>query len=529
MSGLHLNRRQALALTAGGFVAAALPRMAVAAEQPAVDAAIDDVVARFMAAFATPGIAVAVIRPGRPTYLKGYGVATLGKPARVDAHTRFAIASNSKSFTAAALALLADEGKIAWDNRVTDYIPEFKMKDPVTTELMTVRDLLVHNSGLALGAGDLLWFPGSDRSAADTLKALPYLNSERGFRSGYAYDNILYILAGLLIERVSGKSWSSFISDRILRPLRMDDTVPARRLLKTENVAGRHAQLGPPLRGMGAMRIVPPDEGDMAVAAAGINASVTDIAKWLDVQMAGGKLPGGAALWSPAQSEEMWKPKTIVASSDGPSDAWPARGVTQTYALGWLVQDYRGERLIHHSGALSGQVTQTAMLPGRKAAVAVFSNTEDDASGGIRNALLDLIVDAPAFDWVAAVQTRVKDRNDAALKELGGGTERPAGGPSLPLDAYAGRYRDPWYGEIVIRKRGQALHIAFTPTEAFNGRLEPWGPDTFRTHFPEGAGEDALVKFAVGQGKITAISMKALSPLADFSYDFHHLAFVPVR
>jgi len=530
MSGLQVNRRQALAWGAGGVAAAGLPRIAFAAEQSVAEPAIDDVVARFMAAFETPGIAVAVIRPGKPTYLKGYGVLTMGKPAQVDVHTRFGIASNSKSFTAASLALLVDEGKVAWDDPVTKYIPEFKMHDPRVTELMTVRDLLVHNSGLALGAGDLMQFPATERPPSDALKALPFLAAERGFRTGYAYDNILYVVAGILIERISGKPWASFVSERLLTPLGMTDAFPALRFVKTANVAGRHARLGPPVRGMGPMEVIAPDEGPMVDAAGGIHASVTDIVKWLEAQLAGGKLPDGKQLWSPKQAAELWKPQTIVSSSNGPSDTSPARGVTQTYALGWFVQDYRGERLVHHSGGLSGQVTQTAMLPGRKAAVAVFSNSEDGVSGGIRNAILDLIVGAPAFDWVGSMQARVKAGQEATLKELGGGLDKaPEGAPSLALDAYAGRYRDPWYGDVVVSKRGKGLYIDFEPTKVFKSVLEPWGPDAFRTHFPKGAGEDAVVKFVIEGGKVTGVSMKALSPLADFSYDFQHLVFTPIR
>jgi CubicO group peptidase (beta-lactamase class C family) len=486
-----------------------------------------------MAAFETPGIAIAVIRPNAPLYLKGYGVRTLGKPGAVDEHTRFGIASNSKAFTAASLALLVEEGKVAWDEPVTKYLPEFRMHDPRTTELMTVRDLLVHNSGLALGAGDLMQFPMSDRSASDVLKALPFLAAERGFRTGYAYDNILYVVAGILIERLSGKPWHSFVAERLLGPIGMADAVPALRFVNTPNVAGRHARLGPPLRGMGPMEVIAPDEGPMIDAAGGIHASVTDIAKWLQLQMAQGKLTDGRQLWSAKQAAEMWKPQTIVSSSNGPWDEWPARAVTSTYALGWFVQDYRGERLVNHSGGLSGQVTQTAMLPGRNAAVAVFSNVEEGVSAGIRNALLDHIIGVPAYDWVAALQKRVKTAQDGALAELGGGLDKvPAGAPSLALAAYAGRYRDPWYGDVLVTVKGkgkkQGLYIDFLPTPVFKSGLEPWGTDTFRTRFPKGAGEDATVSFAVKDGKVTGVTMKPLSPLADFSYDFQHLAFAPV-
>ena len=527
MSGFEVSRRHALALGFGGAALAAVPGWARA--QASDEAAIDGIVARFMAAFETPGIGVAIVRPGAAPFLKGYGVQTLGRPERVDAHTRFGIASNSKAFTAAALAILVDAGKLQWDDPVTKYLPEFRMSDPAVTAMMTVRDLLVHRRGVPLGAGDLMYFPESTHDAGDALRGLQYLKPARGFRTGYDYDNILYIVAGLLLERISGQGWREFVTARLLRPLGMADAVASRELLIGGNVAGRHARLGPPARGMGTMRVIKPDESGVIDAGAGINASVSDIARWLQAQLGKGQVPGGARLWSAGQADEMWKPQTIVSSSDGPSGNWPARPVTSTYALGWFVQDFRGERLISHSGGLSGQVTQTAMLPARGIGVAVFSNTEDGVSGGIRNAILDHLIGAPAFDWVAAALARRKAAEEEALAEIGGGFDKPPeGGPSLALAAYAGRYRDPWYGDIVVALKGKKLHIDFVPTRAFKSMLEPWGPDSFRTRFAEGAGEDAVVSFAVAGGKVTGVTMKPLSPLADFSYDFQHLAFVPV-
>lgn len=527
MSGFQTTRRQALALSMTSAAALVIPRWAQAADLD--EAGVDAIVKPFMAAFQTPGVAVAIVRPGMPPLLKGYGVRTMGKPAPVDTHTRFGIASNSKSFTAAALALLVEEGKIGWEDPVVKHLSEFRMHDAAVTQMMTVRDLLVHRSGLPLGAGDLMFFPASSHVAEDVLKALPYLKPARGFRAGYDYDNILYLVAGVLIERVSGLKWDKFVATRLLAPLGMTDAVPSRVLLTTDNVAGRHARLGPPVRGMGPMEVIQADEGPMVDAAGGINASVTDIAKWLQVQMAQGKLPDGKALWSPAQAKEMWKPQTIVGSSDGPTAENPVRAVTSTYALGWFVQDYRGQRLVSHSGGLTGQVTQTAMIPSRGIGVAVFSNTEDGVSSGIRNALLDALTGAPAFDWVGSYVARTKKGQEEALASIEGGVDKaPPGAPSLPLKAYAGRYRDPWYGDVVVSEKGGKLAIDFTPTPVFKSALEPWGPDSFRTRFAKDAGEDAIVTFAVKDGKVTGATMKALSPLADFSYDFHHLAFVPV-
>ncbi|MCW3846366.1 serine hydrolase [Sphingomonas sp. LB-2] len=528
MSGFQVDRRRALALSLGSAAALAVPGWAWAADLG--EAEIDAIVQPFMDAFETPGIAVAIVRPGRPAFVKGYGVRTLGKPAPVDVHTRFGIASHSKAFTAAALALLVDEGKLGWEDPVVKHLPEFRMYDPAVTAMMTVRDLLVHRSGLPLGAGDLMFFPTSSHVAGDVLKALPYLKPVRGFRAGYDYDNILYLVAGVLTERVAGMSWQQFVAARLMAPLGMDDAVPSRSWLKTDNVAGRHARLGPPVRGIGKLELVQPDEGPMVDAAGGINASVTDMAKWLQVQLAGGKLPDGKPLWSPAQAKEMWAPQTITASSDGPTADNPTRAILQAYALGWFVQDYRGLRMIQHSGGLSGQVTYSGLLPSRGIGVSVFSNVEEGVSSAIRNAILDRLIDAPAFDWVAAYRTRVQNAQKEALASVSGGVDTaPAGGPTLPLAAYTGRYRDPWYGDVVVSAKSGKLWIDFTPTPVFKSVLDPWGPDTFRTRFAKDAGEDAVVTFKVANGAVTGITMKALSPLADFSYDYQHLDFVPVR
>jgi len=528
MSGLQTTRRQALALSLGSAAALTVPSWAWAATLG--ESEIDAIVAPFLTAFDTPGVAVAIVRPGMSAFVKGYGVRTLGKPGAVDAHTRFGIASHSKAFTAAALALLVDAGTIGWEDLVTKHLPEFKMYDPAVTAMMTVRDLLVHRSGLPLGAGDLMFFPQSSHVAEDVLAALPYLKPARGFRAGYDYDNILYLVAGVLIHRVTGIPWDKFVETRLFAPIGMADAVGSRGSLRTDNVAGRHARLGPPLRGIGKMEVIQPDEGPMVDAAGGINASVTDMAKWLQLQLDHGKLPGGKQVWSAAQAREMWTPQTITSFSDGPTAENPVRPILQTYALGWFVQDYRGLRMIQHSGGLSGQVTYTGLLPARGIGVSIVTNVEDGVSAAIRNAILDRLIDAPAFDWVGAYRSRMKAGQDEALASIEGGIDKaPAGKPSLPLKAYAGRYRDPWYGDVVVSEKGGKLSIDFVPTPVFRSVLEPWGPDAFRTRFAKGAGEDAVVTFAVKEGAVTGMTMKALSPLADFSYDFHHLDFAPVR
>lgn len=519
--GIDISRRGAMALGAGGLLLASRPGWAFAIDIAAVDA----IVGRFMQAFEIPGIGIAIVRPGEPAFTRGYGVRRLGRPERVDRNTLFAIASNTKAFTAAALAMLVEESRLGWDEPVVKYLSQFRMSDPAVTQMMTVRDLLVHRSGLALGAGDLMQFPKSDRTGGELMRALPHLKLARGFRSGYAYDNILYVVAGILTERVSGMKWEDFIARRIFQPLRMPNAVANVSLVRSANIVGRHARLGPPLRGIGPLAEVEPDESAVLGAAGTIHASVADAVPWLQTQLGKGQMPGGPRLWSDAQAKEMWTPQIITSSTTGPSAETPVRPVLQGYALGWFLQDFRGRRLVHHSGGLSGQITHTALLPEDGVGLVVYSNTEDSTPiSYLRYALLDHLVGVPPLDWVALTQKAV-DKSQAEARALAGtgDVKAPAGGPSLPLALYAGRYRDPWYGDVVVVERGGKLAIDFTRTPVFKGALEPWGPDTFRTRWKKGAGEDAIITFTTANGAVTGMKMKALSPLADFSYDFHDL------
>ncbi|MDQ3144628.1 MAG: serine hydrolase [Pseudomonadota bacterium] len=522
MRNIEIDRRGLFALGAGGAAVVGFPRLAFAQETASP---VDAIVAAFMRAFEVPGMGIAIVRPGQPAFTRGYGIREIGKPGMVDADTLFAIASNTKSFVGASLAMLVEEGKLGWDEPVVTYMPDFKMSDGDATRMMTVRDLLVHRSGLALGAGDLMRFPRSNHSRMDLFRGLQHLKLTRGFRSGYAYDNILYVVAGVLIERVSGLKWEDFVTARVLRPLGMRTAVADRELLRITNVAARHARLGPPFRGVGKLERVEPNESIAGSPAGGIHASAREIAKWFDVQIGRGQSPGGPRLWSEAQSDQLWAPQVITTATKGPNAESPTRSVLQGYALGWFVSQFRDRRLLSHSGGRSGQITQTALLPEQGIGVAVFTNTEDRIPSQIlRNALLDHTLGITSTDWLAVAKAADKARIDEAMREVAGGyVKRPDGAASLPLDAYAGAYRDPWYGDIVVTRRNGGLRIDFTRTPLFKSKLEPWGKDAFRTHFAGGAGEDAVVQFVVESGKVPRMTMKALSPLADFSYDFHGL------
>ena len=265
------------------FAALSLPLLLAAVPVPAAPvaappplAALEADIERARREFEIPGVAVAVVKDGRVVLAKGYGVKRQGAPAPVDVDTLFAIASNTKAFTAAALGLLVEDGKLAWDDPVTRHLPSFQMYDPYVSHEMTIRDLLTHRSGLGLGEGDLLYFPPSTFSRREIVEKVRFLRPATSFRSRYAYDNILYIVAGEVVAAVSGKTWEAFVRERLLSPLGMKDTVPNPSALPASaNAATPHAHVE------GVLRTVTPDDADNIAAAGGILASARDMARWV--------------------------------------------------------------------------------------------------------------------------------------------------------------------------------------------------------------------------------------------------------
>jgi CubicO group peptidase (beta-lactamase class C family) len=518
-----LTRRGALAL---GGATLATPAFAAA---PAPDLAyVEGLIAATMQTFDQPGLGVAIVRDGQPLLAKGYGVRKLGAAVPVDDATLFSIASNSKAYTAASLALLVEAGKLGWDDPVIKHLPEFAMYDPYATANMTVRDLLCHRSGLALGAGDLMVWPNTTHSRAEIIHGLRYLKPARGFRSGYAYDNVLFVVAGELVTRASGVMWEEFVETRIFKPLGMTDSVASfSRLHGHTDLASPHARVSGPVRGVGPMTAIASDDFDNAAPAGGLQVSTRDAVKWLQVQLAHGALPGGGRLFSEESSREMWKGQTIVSDSGGPTPDNPVRPFVGLYALGWQVEDYRARKLIWHSGAVSGQISFTVLLPGLNFGASCWTNAEEPGVlRTLRNGILDWALGDTSYDWLADNKARLAKRMAQNADAL---PKRPSGpaAPSLPLSAYAGVYRDPWYGTITVTEAKGALAIRFDKSPAMKGPLQPWTGDIFKTQFPDRNIEDALVSFETAGGKVTRITMKAYSPSADFSYDYHDLDFAP--
>jgi CubicO group peptidase (beta-lactamase class C family) len=491
---------------------------------------LDRWVARAMQTFDVPGIGLAIVKDDGVVVAKGYGVRKRGEPAVVDARTLFGIASNTKAFTATALGLLEEEHKIEWDAPVVRYLPAFAMWDPFVTRELTVRDLLVHRSGLGLGAGDLLWWPESTYNRQEIARRLRFIPPATSFRSAYAYDNVLYLVAGELIEAISGQTWEDFVASRILAKVGMIGTkVRHSAAAAGGNVAATHARID------GTVRPIAPFGSDNTNPAGGINSSAEDMAKWLRVQLSGGKLADGSRLFSEATARQLASIVTpIPISGDPPQELAVMKMNFHGYALGFDVRDYRRHRVVTHTGGLPGYLSRVAMIPDLNVGVVVLTNQESGAAfDSIAFRILDHYLGAPAFDWIDGYRTVVA-RADAATAEAErrAATSRDtASKPSLPLGKYAGTYRDAWYGDIIIAEEGGRLVIRFSHTPLLVGDLEHWQHDTFIARWRDRElRADAYVTFALNpDGSIDQAKMRAVSPATDFSFDFQDLLFKPVR
>src|SRR5690606_1736294 len=414
--GSHHMSRPVLAALSLLLFAVAAP--AAAREAPPELAGLDATVEAVRDTFKVPGVAVAVVKDGEVVFAGGWGEREVGKPGKVDGDTLFSIASITKAFTSASLSILADEGKLDMDDRVIDHLPWFRMADAYVTREMRIRDLLVHRSGLGLGAGDLLFWPPSDYDTREVVERLANVPIEGGFRERYAYDNVLYAVAQLVIEEVSGERYADFVRTRLFEPVGMSSTrIDSNALRPTDtNVATGHARPG----FTGDPEPVPAMSWSNNTAAGGIYSSVNDMAKWMRVQLDGGVLEGegddAKRLFSAKRHDAMWSLVTPIPIRE---PAVPELAATRPnfagYGEAWSLSDYRGHRLVWHTGGWPGMVSRLTLVPELGLGVVVLTNQEVGAAfNAITMHVLDAYMDAPETDWVAAYAAALAKGGDRA-------------------------------------------------------------------------------------------------------------------
>ena len=463
--------------------------------------------------------------------LKGYGVRRQGATAPVDGDTLFGIASNTKAFTAAALAMLVDEGKLAWDDPVTQHLPAFQMYDPYVTRELTVRDLLTHRSGLGLGAGDLMFFPPSTFTRDEIVERLRYIKPATSFRSAYAYDNCLYIVAGQIVPALTGQSWDDFVKSRIFAPLGMTTSNTSVSALPPDgDVATPHSLVDKVVTPVAAHSL------DNNAPAGGIISSVAEMARWVVAQLDAGVYHDAEGhekhLFSAAQQGDVDR-ADHPADRRAPEGAGRPRARFAAYGLGWGLRDYRGRKLVSHTGGLLGMVSRVALVPEEKLGIVVLTNQEEGAAfRAVTWRILDHFLGAPPVDWITAFKAAAARDAAEAQQAVEKQAARRAldSKPALPLAGYCRRYRDAWYGEVAIAMEDGKPVIRFSRSPSLVGDLEHWQYDTFVARWRDRTvNADAFVTFALGpDGSIEHMKMVPVSPATDFSFDFQDLLFTPV-
>ena len=481
---------------------------------------IDTLVSRTLRAFDVPGIAVAVVKDGKVIHSKGYGVRSLKSKKKVNENTLFGIASNSKAFTAVALGMLVDDGKINWNDKVQDYIPEFKMYDPYVTQEFTIRDLLTHRSGLGLGSGDLMIFPDSNEfTTKDIIYNLRYLKPVSGFRTKFDYDNNMYIVAGEIVARVSAKSWDDFVEQRIFKPLGMSHSAASYdRLTDKSDVIDAHAPVD------GKVQVIPRDMLRVGHSAGGIYTSIADLEKWVMMFLNDGKYSERSRqLISKNVQEELWSPQTILpVRAPGPYNTH-----FSAYGLGFFIADVKGYKQLSHTGGLEGMVTQITMIPELNLGIIVLTNQQEGgAFSAITNQIKDSYLGMAGTDRVTEYAHRRKD-GIAEAKKITDSVWAKVSSVSMNLENFIGNYKDPWLGSITISAKNGAGYFESKRAHKLAGRLYFLTGNTYVVKWNDRSMDaDAYVSFILDEsGKSTGMTMKAISPLTDFSFDFQDLDF----
>lgn len=463
-----------LALTLAFSVAPARPVRA----QVDLDA-LDAYIANARADWRLPGLAIAIVKDGQVVMEKGYGVRDIEKGGRVDENTLFAIASNTKAFTAASLAILVDEGEVSWDDPVRKFLPWFELYAPYVSEDMRIRDLLSHRSGLGTFSGDLLWY-GSTYSAEEVIRRARFLEPAYPFRSGYGYSNLMFVTAGLVIEAISGQSWPDFVSEHFFQPLGMDRTVTTTSVLPdTDDVATPHG------RWRGTWVTFPWKNWDNMVAAGGIISSVSDMARWLRLQLGQGTVDG-ERFFTAARSSEMWTVQNPQAVSAGTQRQFPSVHF-QGYGMGWSLQDYLGRKVVSHGGGYDGMYSRVILVPEEDLGVVILSNGMTSLQTAIGYRVLDAYLGGEEVDWSARMlpgEARGDQRKAQRIAAIEN-TRDPSAPASLALDAYAGTYTSDLYGDVTIAVEGDGLLLTMVPSPGQVAHLSPLHHDTFLLEWKE--------------------------------------------
>lgn len=489
----------------------------------AVDAAFDEVFARYR----LPGMALGIVEDGRVVHTRTAGELVAGGGEAVDTHTLFKVASNTKSMTTATLARLVDAGKLRWDDPVTKWIPHFRMHDAWVGRQMQVRDLLIHNSGLRAGAGDLMLWPEPNAfTRADIIQGLAYLRPQRSFRSGYDYDNLMYIVAGEVAAAAGGAPYETLVRREVFEPLGMSRCrVGEWRRSEMGNVAQPHMRQGDrniPVRSDSDR--VPATTMDPA---GGVRCSLDDMLRWVTAWL---KPQGAAVSWlSKEQREAVWAPQMPMPVSRRMRE-WDNSHFS-AYGYGWRLADVDGVFKVSHTGTLMGMYSLVTMLPDKGVGFVVLINGEGEAARTVLNQVLVKHYTRPGEAPPVAHYARLLEQEDAArpAAEKAPDTSARRRATADELAPRLGVYRDPWFGEVSLCRDGSAVRLRAHKSPMLDGIVQRVGSRWLVDWDDDSVDAEAWLDFpGKGAADGTDMTMAKVDPQADFSYDYEDLAFTRV-
>jgi CubicO group peptidase (beta-lactamase class C family) len=474
-------------------------------------AKLDAYFAKAVTDWKVPGVAIAIVKDDAVVFAKGYGVREIGKPDLVDEHTQFAIASLSKAFTVASLGRMVEQGKLRWNDKVTDYVPYFQMYDPYVTREMTVRDLLTHRSGLHTFGGDLIWY-GTNYSRSEIIRRIRFLKPRYSFRANYGYQNIMFLTAGEVLKAVSGVAWDDYVRDSIFAPLGMTESNTS-----VTALAGRPDVATPHTTWHDTLVTVPYRNVDNVGAAAAINSSVHDLSAWIRMWLRN-DAAAGPKIVSDATKFDIFAPQTILPISQRGTQLIPSRHFSAA-GMGWFMNDYLGRKVLNHSGGMDGMISRIVLVPEERLGFVVLTNSINGLTTPLMYRVLDAYLGGAERDWSAEQLAMNAAADSAALaaekKDQAARVKNTK--PSLPLLSYTGTYRSQMYGDVIVDMEKGALTIRFVPTASYFGDLTHWQYDTFRVELRDKTLPPGTATFVLGaSGK--PVELRVVIPNPDFDF-----------
>ncbi len=473
---------------------------------------LDNYVNKALGDWNIPGVAVCIVKNGKIILMKGYGVKELNGTGKVDENTLFMIGSNSKAFTATALAMLDAEKKISLDDNVTKWIPQFKLDNKAAGEQAIIRDLLCHRIGFKTFQGDFTYWT-SNLTRLEVIEKMSHIKAQYPFRTKWGYTNAAFLTAGEIIPKATGMQWEIYLTENIFKPLSMNNTLAlSKDFPNAANKCSAHTIAN------GQLIKIPFCSIDNLAAAGSIGSSVNDMSHWLMAQLNSGKYAGIQVIPAAAIAQT-WLPHSILGNGGKQFNT----GHFSLYGLGWFLEEYCGKKIVSHTGGVNGFVTSVTLIPEEKLGILVFTNTDQNSFyEALKWEIADAYLGKPFRNYskiYLGFDTQQKQNDEKLDKQMQDSVALQLK-PALAITSYCGSYFNDVYGNMSVVKEGEELKMKFGHHPNMYAKLESLGNNRFYATFSDPEFSKAIFPFTVEQGKVTSVTVKVADFIEYNPYEF---------